>query len=255
MSLGTGEPPSSQVWAGPLCLLGPDWDGPSPGLLPRFPSPTCAPPPASFEFFLSCVFFCFPFFPPFLVSGSVRISVGVSISAALPPISSSLGLTGSSSRRLPRFLPSWGPLPSPPGYIQPPPPPRRPLPEPAAAVVGSRDAAGRLELKFQVKEPGGGWRGHPMCWHSGMWAGPGPTGLGKEVARPQTETAGYICPAHNPHPQRATPRTLAENQPNPGRHRPLRTQTQTSPRPLKSTAAHTGSSHGRGSSPAAQGLP
>ena len=68
------------------CHLGPfpDWRWP-PALLPRFPSPTYAPPPPPFEFSFP-VSSCSPFFPPFLVSGSVRISVGVTISRLSPSI-------------------------------------------------------------------------------------------------------------------------------------------------------------------------
>lgn len=156
MSLGTGEPPSSQVWAG-RCHLGPfpDWRWPQPWPAASVPLTHVCPSPASFKVSFP-VSFCFPFFPPFLVSGSVPYFCRSLHLRCLPLFSSSLGLTGSSSRRLPASSPSWGPPPSPRSTFQPPPPPRRPSPEPAAAVVGSRDAAGRLELKKSRSGAGGG---------------------------------------------------------------------------------------------------
>ena len=200
MSLGTGEPPSSQVWAGPLSpgALSRLEMAPSPGLLPQFSSPTCAPPPRvplphvcpsprPLRVFLSCVF----------VSLSFRLSwflgLSVFLSESPSPLSPSIFVQSRPHRLLlptppPLPPPLGGPLPHPRSTFQPPPPPRRPSPEPAAAVVGSRDAAGRLELKSKVGSRRGLERAPPN--NSGMWAGPAPRGWGKEVARPQMETAG-----------------------------------------------------------------
>lgn len=169
-----------------------------------------------------------------MVSGSVRISVGVTISRLSPSI-----FVQSRPHRLllptppPLLPPLGGPLPHPRRTFQPPPPPRRPSLEPAAAVVGSRDAAGRLELKSEVGSRRGLERAPPNS--SGMWAGPAPRGRGKEVARPQAETAGYICPAHGPHPERY-PRASQRINPTPDAHAgPL---TVTRPRPARLPVPH-----------------
>lgn len=100
-------------------------------------------------------------------------------------------------------------------------------------MVGSRDAAGRLELKSEVGSRRGLERAPPNS--SGMWAGPAPRGRGKEVVRPQAETAGYICPAHGPHPERY-PRASQRINPTPDAHAgPL---TATRPRPTRLPVPH-----------------
>lgn len=177
-----------------------------------------SPPPFEFSFPVSS---CFPFFPPFLVSGSVCVSVGVShLSRRSPSI-----FVHSRPHRLllptspPLPPPLGGPLPQPRRTFQPPPPLRRPSLEPAAAVVGSRDTAGRLELESERSGAGGGWRGHPLT--------PLECGLGRphEVGRRRSrarrlsrpETAGYICPVHGPHPERY-PRASRRINPTPDAH-------------------------------------
>lgn len=231
------------------CHLGPfpDWRWP-PALAcclgsphPRVPLP---PPPLSFPFL------CLSVSLSFHLSWFLGLSVFLSESPS--PLSPSIFVQSRPHRLLlptppPLPPPLGGPLPHPRSTFQPPPPPRRPSPEPAAAVVGSRDAAGRLELKSKVGSRRGLERAPPN--NSGMWAGPAPRGWGKEVARPQTETAGYICPAHNPHPQRY-PRASRRISPTPDAHAgPL---TATRPRPTRLSvplARCTRSAvHGRGSS-------
>lgn len=242
------------------CHLGPfpDWRWP-PALArclgsphPRVPLP---PPPLSFPFL------CLSVSLSFHLSWFLGLSVFLSESPS--PLSPSIFVQSRPHRLLlptppPLPPPLGGPLPHPRSTFQPPPPPRRPSPEPAAAVVGSRDAAGRLELKSKVGSRRGLERAPPN--NSGMWAGPAPRGWGKEVARPQTETAGdgwLHLPCAQPTPP-TLPTGLAENQPNPGRPRraPYCHQTQTNP-PLSPTRAlhPLCSPRERLISPAAQGPP
>lgn len=250
MSLGTGEPPSSQVGAGPL----------SPGALSRpepLPALACClgspHPRVPFPLLpLSSPFLCLP------VSLSAFLGFWVCLcfcrSLHLSRRSPSIFVHSRPHRLLlptspPLPPPLGGPLPQPRGTFQPPPPPRRPSLEPAAAVVGSRDAAGRLELESERSGAGGGWRGHPLT--------PLECGLGRphEVGRRRSrarrlsrpETAGYICPVHGPHPERY-PRASRRINPTPGAHAgPL---TATRPRRIRLPVPHAcctrSAVHGRG---------
>lgn len=239
MSLGTGEPPSSQVGAGPL----------SPGALSRrdpLPALACClgspHPRVPFPLLpLSSPFLCLPVSLSFRLSWFLGLSVFLSESPSLSAVSlyfrPFLASPAPPPDLSPASAPSWGPPPSTPAYIPASAPASPPLPGASCCSGGFPRCCGKLELESERSGAGGGWRGHPLT--------PLECGLGRphEVGRRRSrarrlrrpETAGYICPVHGPNPERY-PRASQRISPTPDAHAgPL---TATRPRPTRLPVPH-----------------
>lgn len=211
VSLGMGERPARRCGRG-RCHLGPfhDWRLPFGGasvlgLLPLFPPPTCAPPPAPSEFSFP-VSFCFPLSAFLDLWACLYFCPGLHLSLEVSSLfSSRLGLTGSSSRPLPRFRPLSG-APSLTPRTHSSLHPR--LAAPPWGQLLRRSVPGMLGVglsRGQRAGAGGGWGGHPLTLlECGRGRPHGVGGRRSPAGRRSRwpETAGYICPAHGPHPRR-----------------------------------------------------